>query len=180
MTGLQRSWEEATKAMEGAQETMKKQFDKKRRNPQGLQEGENVWLKAKNIHLNRLSKKLDQKRYKPFKILKAIGQGAFQLKLPEGWMIHNVFNEDLLTQCREPYYQGQHMEPAPPPDIINEEEEYEVEKIRKHRKKEWGTQFLIYWKGYRDEHDQWIAKLVLPHAKGVIEDYWARISSRNL
>jgi len=63
--------------MEGAQETMKKQFDKKRRNTQGLQEEENIWLEAKNIHLNKPSKKLDQKRYKPFKILKAIGQEAF-------------------------------------------------------------------------------------------------------
>jgi len=36
LISLQRSWEEATKAMEGAQETMKKQFDKKRRNLQGL------------------------------------------------------------------------------------------------------------------------------------------------
>jgi len=89
-------------------------------------------LKAKNIYLNRPSKKLDQKRYEPFKILEAIGQGAFQLKLPEGWMIHNVFNEDLLTQCKELYYKGQHMELAPPPDIINEQEEYEVEEIRKH------------------------------------------------
>ena len=85
--------------MKGAQETMKKQFDKKRRNLQGLQEGENVWLEAKNIHSNKPSKKLDQKRSGPFKILKMIGQGAFQLKLLEGWMIHNVFNEDLLTQC---------------------------------------------------------------------------------
>jgi len=99
LIGLQRSWEEAIKAMEGAQETMKKQFDKKRRNPQELQEGENIWLEAKNIYLNKPSKKLDQKRYRPFKILKAIGQGVFQLKLPEGWMIHNVFNEDLLTRC---------------------------------------------------------------------------------
>jgi len=97
LIGLQRSWEEATKALEGAQETMKKQFDKKRRNPQRLQEGENIWLKAKNIHSNRPSKKLDQKRYRSFKILKVIGQGAFQLKLLEGWMIHNMFNEDLLT-----------------------------------------------------------------------------------
>jgi len=32
LTGLQRSWEEATKFMETAQETIKKQFDKKRRN----------------------------------------------------------------------------------------------------------------------------------------------------
>ena len=77
LTGLQRSQEEATKAMDGAQEMMKKQFDKKRRNTQELQEGENVWLEVKNIYLNRPSKKLDQKRYRPFKILKAIGQRSF-------------------------------------------------------------------------------------------------------
>jgi len=49
-------------------------------------------------------------------------------------MIHNVFNKDLLTRCRKYHFPGQHMEPALLPDIINEEEEYEVEKIRKHRK----------------------------------------------
>jgi len=43
LIGLQRSWEEATKALEGAQETMKKQFDKKRRNPQGLCYKMRVW-----------------------------------------------------------------------------------------------------------------------------------------
>jgi len=59
LTSLQRSWKEATKAMEGAQETMKRQFDKKRWNPQGLQEEEDIWLEAKNIYLNRLLKKLD-------------------------------------------------------------------------------------------------------------------------
>ena len=47
-------------------------------------------------------------------------------------MIHNVFNEDLLTQCRKPYYKRQHMKPALPSDIINEKEKYEVEEIRKH------------------------------------------------
>jgi len=76
---------------------MKKQFDKKRRNPQGLKVGDKVWLENKNIQSNRLSKKLDNKRYRPFRISKDIGLGVFQLKLPEGWMIHNVFNEDLLT-----------------------------------------------------------------------------------
>jgi len=49
-------------------------------------------------------------------------------------MIHNVFNEDLLTRCKKPHFTEQHMKPAPPPDIINEEKEYEVEEIRKHRK----------------------------------------------
>ena len=55
--------------------------------------------------------------------------------------------------------------------IINEEEEYEVEEVRKHRKRGRGTQCLVYWKGYGDEHDQWIAETGLSHAKEVIEDY---------
>ena len=64
--------------------------------------------------------------------MKDIGQGAFQLKLLEEWIIHNVFNEDLLTQYKEPQFKGQHIKPAPPLDIINKEEKCEVEEIRKH------------------------------------------------
>ena len=122
-----------TKAMEEAQKNMKKQFDKKRRNPQGLKVGDHVWLENKNIHSNRPSKKLNNKRYGQFKILKDIGSGAFELELPERWMILNIFNEDLLTQCVESKFQGQHKDPAPPPMIINEEEEYKVKEVQKHR-----------------------------------------------
>ena len=113
---------------------MKKQFDKKRRNPQRLKIRDNMQLESKNIHSNQPSKKLYQKRYKPFRISKDIGQGAFQLKLPEEWIIHNMFNEDLLTQYKELHFKGQHVEPVPSLTIVNKEEEYEVEKIRKHRK----------------------------------------------
>jgi len=84
--------------------------------------------------LNQPSKKLDNKRYRPFRISKDIDSGAFQLELSKGWTIHNVFNKDLLTQCVEPKFKGQHEKPAPLPVIINEEEEYKVEKVRKHRK----------------------------------------------
>ena len=47
-------------------------------------------------------------------------------------MIHNVFNENLLIQCKKPQFKVQHMEPVPLLDIINEKEEYEIEEIRKH------------------------------------------------
>ena len=119
--------------MEEAQRSMKKQFDKKRRNPQGLKVGDHMWLENKNIHLNQPSKKLDNKRYGPFKISKDIGSGAFEQELPEGWMIHNIFNKNFLTQCVEPKFQGQRKNPAPPPVIINEEKEYKVEEVQKHR-----------------------------------------------
>ena len=123
------------KAMEEAQKRIKKQFDKKGQNPQGLKVRDKMWLENKNFHLNQPSKKLDDKRYRPFKISKDIGSGVFQLELLEGWVIHNVFNKNLLTQCVELKFKGQHEEPAPLPTIINEEEEYEVEEVRKYRKR---------------------------------------------
>ena len=55
--------------MEGAQEMMKRQFDKKRQNLQGLQEREDMWLEAINIYLNRSSKKLD--------VMRRFGHGQF-------------------------------------------------------------------------------------------------------
>ena len=73
LIGLQRSWKEATKLMEIVKEAIKKQFDKKKQNLQGLKIGDNMWLKAKNIHSNRPSKKLNQKRYGFFRISKDIG-----------------------------------------------------------------------------------------------------------
>ena len=42
LIGLQKSWEKATKSMEIAKEAMKRQFDKKRQNSQGLKVGDNV------------------------------------------------------------------------------------------------------------------------------------------
>jgi len=81
---IQESWKHAAQAIEESQKRMKNQFDKRRRNPQGLKVREHVWLENKNIQTNRPSKKLDNKRYKPFRITKDIGSGAFQLELPEG------------------------------------------------------------------------------------------------
>ena len=77
----------------------------------------------------------------------------------------------------KPKFKEQHKEPAPLPIIINEEEEYKVKEVRKHRKHEREMQYLVHWKGYGDEHGQWIAETGLPHTKEKIEDYWARYSS---
>jgi len=53
----------------------------------------------------------------------------------------------------EPKFKEQHKEPIPPLTIINEEEEYEVEEVRKYRKCGRETQYLVHWKGYEDEYD---------------------------
>ena len=85
---------------------MKKQFNKKRQNLQELKEVDNVQLEAKNIYSKLLSKKLDQKRYRSFKIIKDIGQKVFQLELLEEWVIYNMFSKDLLYYELKPLELG--------------------------------------------------------------------------
>ena len=52
LTGLQKSWEQTTKLIEEMQKNIKRQFDKKKRNPQELKVGDNVLLENKNIQSN--------------------------------------------------------------------------------------------------------------------------------
>jgi len=44
----------------------------------------------------------------------------------------------------KPKFKGQHKEPAPLPTIINKEEEYEMEEVRKHRKCGREMQYLVH------------------------------------
>ncbi|KXN87523.1 hypothetical protein AN958_08596, partial [Leucoagaricus sp. SymC.cos] len=100
--------------------------------PNERMSGDSVWLEASNIMTNCPSKKLDYQRCGPFPISKVIGNGAYWLKIPPQWVIHDVFNEVLLSLVRKPEFLIQQQPPPPPLDLINAEEEWEVEKIRGH------------------------------------------------
>ena len=49
-----------------------------------------------------------------------------ELKLPTSWKIHPVFHASLLTPYHKNEIHGLNF-PAPPPDLIDNEEEYEIE-----------------------------------------------------
>jgi hypothetical protein len=89
-----------------------------------------VWLEATNLKEVRPSKKLSVKRYGLFKILAKVGELAYQIKLPDNWwLLHPMFNESLLTPYVKPTFPSQQKPLPPPPDVVGEELEYEVEKI---------------------------------------------------
>ena len=59
--------------------------------------------------------------------MEKIGESAYRLQLPDRWRaIHPVFNESLLTPRRSPVFASQKRPAPPPPDIINNEAEYEA------------------------------------------------------
>jgi len=46
-----------------------------------------------------------------------------------------------------------------------------VEEVWNYKKQGYNMQFLVHWKGYRNEYNQWISETELPHTKKTIEDY---------
>ena len=62
-------------------------------------EVENImFLNSKNIKTQRLSKKLNDKMLKSFKIVKKVRR-AFQLKFSKTMLIHDVFHSSLLQKA---------------------------------------------------------------------------------
>ena len=83
-----------------------------------------------------------------------------------------MFHASLLTPYHETEAHGaNHLEP--PPDVIEGEEEYEVEKIldskRTGRNKK--LHYLIRWKGYLEAHDTWEPEDNVKHAQESIKQF---------
>ena len=91
-------------------------------------EGDLVWLEGQNLHLSQPTPKLAPRRHGPFRVVQVMSPVNYRLELPTQWSIHPVFHIDLLTPYRETITHGANYL-HPPPDLVDNEEEYEVEKI---------------------------------------------------
>jgi len=122
-------------------------------------EGDLVWLGGCHLRTNQPAIKLAPKRHGPFPIIQVMSLVNYQLKLPTQWSIHDVFHINLLTPYHETNIHGPNYS-RPPPDLVNNKEEYKVEKIldswRFGRRRK--LQYLIKWKGYPDSDNEWVNK----------------------
>ena len=118
--------------------------------------------------------KLALKRQGPFKIIKQILPVAYQLQLPRGWTIHDIFHASLLHPYKETSQHGSNFT-KPPAEIINGKEEFEVKDIINHwrygPKKQ--LQYLIKWKGYPSCDNSWEPAESI-HAPDLLRKYHAR------
>ena len=102
----------------------------------------------------------------------------YRLKLPMQWSIHDVFHIDLLTPYRETdLHRSNYLRPAP--DLVDNKEEYEVEKILDSRQFSRGRkkEYLIKWKGYPDSDNEWVNKRDV-HAPEAIREFKNQNSTR--
>ena len=165
----------AKKHLQAAQQRQKYYADAKRKFVQ-FDEGSNVLLSTQHVGLYCAgSPKLLPRFIGPFKVLKRIGELSYKLELPTNLKIHNVFHVSKLRAFSD----DGRIQPPPVPIFIDGELEYEVEKIYAHRDVKVGKslrrEYLVRWKGYGVEHDEFVPESNLGNAKRKVAEYWAML-----
>ena len=117
-----------------------------------FQVGDKVWLSLKNYSTDQPNKKLDNQQEGPFPIIEQVGH-AYRLQLPDGMNIHPVFSPDKLRLAANNPLPGQIQEP-PGPIQVNDDREWEVEKVLNSRLYRKCLQYRVKWLGY-DEDRTW-------------------------
>ena len=132
--------------------------------------GDKVWLEATHLCLHYPSRKLASKCMGPFEITRVLSSLTYQLKLPHTWKIHDVFHASLLS----PYHSTEAHGPSfleSPPDVIDNEEEYEVKAILSHKGPKSCRKYLTSWKGYSTAENTWEPKSNLRHSASILSSY---------
>lgn len=94
---IQDAWSWAKSNMENAQLKKRNDVNPNRREPD-FEVGDKVWLNARNIPLDRRSKKLGHQNIGPFLIKRKVGW-SYELDLPENLKhIHPIFHAKLLRK----------------------------------------------------------------------------------
>uniref|UniRef100_A0A0W0G0B7 Reverse transcriptase-rnase h-integrase n=1 Tax=Moniliophthora roreri TaxID=221103 RepID=A0A0W0G0B7_MONRR len=134
---------------------LKRMIQREKQKLDVFEEGQKVWLEAKNLAMGYPSKKLAPKREGPFKVLKVLGPVMYKLDLPHQWKIHPVFHAALLSPFKQTKAHGPSFT-EPPPDLIEGFKEYEVEAVVGHRPKKRPREFLVSYTSYDSSHNRWI------------------------
>ncbi|PRP78085.1 hypothetical protein PROFUN_13894 [Planoprotostelium fungivorum] len=161
--------------LEEARQDMKRFADRHRSAAPIYQPGDKVLLSTKNFGTSRPKPKWADKWIGPYCILKEAhpGSSSYVLSLPPSIKIYPVFHTSLLTPYVENTLVGR-KRPAPPPVVIDGEQEYEVKAILDVRKRYGKTQYLVSWKGYGPEENLWLPEDNLSNSPDLVADFKAR------
>ncbi|CRL31343.1 RNA-directed DNA polymerase (reverse transcriptase) [Penicillium camemberti] len=165
---LQDIWKKTKDQIAKSQQQQIQQANKHRRE-EDFDVGDYVFVTTKDWQLDRPNRKLSHLASGPYKIVQKIGN-AYKLDLPESIKVHPVFNPSKLRKATamEPL-RGQHVDP-PPPVVISEEDEWEVDKILDSRLHYRKLQYRVQWLGH-DLDLQWYPAGNFKHAPQKIQDF---------
>jgi hypothetical protein len=147
-----------------SQERQAKYYNQ-RHQPRLFKRGDLVKLSTRNLRLK--NKKLQPRWVGPFRILERIGSQAYRLALPEKYTrLHNVFPIQFIEE-----YRPRAGEPLLPLPDLEDEEEWEIEEVKDKAKIKGQLHYLVKWKGWPTEYNQWVADEDMGNARHAIQSY---------
>ncbi|CAI7787981.1 unnamed protein product [Closterium sp. NIES-53] len=154
-------------------QTSQKQYADRQRRDHSVAVGDQVLLDTRNLNLSHLPSKLRPRFCGPFLVEAQETPVTFRLRLPDTWKLHNAFHVQLLKPYKDPNQQFQGWQlPPPPPVLVQDEPEYEVERVLTHRRRGGKTlEFLLRWKGYDPPEDSWVVEADMGNARRALKDY---------
>lgn len=153
-----------------AQACYTEQANRSRLDVPQLRVGRKVFLDMRNIKSGRPCKKLDNKKSGPYKIIQEINPVTFKLNLPSTMKIHPVFHASLLEPQTEDIIED-FKQPKPPPEIVQGEEEWVVEKICDFKKSRGKRYYLVHWLGYDESDRTWEPASNLKNAPEIVKKF---------
>ena len=174
----------AAKNVEKAQSNQEQQANRHRQHVE-YEEGQKVWLSTADLRLkSKITPKLSPRWIGPFTITRKISSLNYRLELPPTLSVHPVFHISKLRLHHESERFDPHRDLSPsisrPPPVIveeGEEAEYEVEEIKKHRRRKWDDgktykQYLVKWKGYPEWDSTWEWEdTLMEHSSKIVKRY---------
>lgn len=134
-------------------ESHKKQYNRKHQEKH-FEKGSLIALSTKNLKLKIPSRKLAPRFIGPFRVLDRVGQQAYRIGLPAKYSrIHNVFHVSLLESWQTRDRNGPNTVTMPE---LEDDDEWEVEEVKDEKEIEGELHFLLKWKGWPSEYNQWV------------------------
>jgi len=164
--------EKARSALVRAQEEMKKQADKNRKEVEEYRVGDKVLISMKDFLtelMRRATKKLTEKYIGLYMVKKIVSENVVELELLASLRIHLVVNVRRIVKYKE-QIEEQKKIPLPPVKVAGEKE-YEVEKILNRQERRGKMKYLVKWKGYTVEENMWEKIESLKNAIKMIEEF---------
>ena len=168
--------EDLSELIKVTQNQQAKYYDAKHKRVE-YQVDDKVWLLSQNIHIERLNKKLDWKRFGPYPIIERIGTQAYKLQLPSSMKIHPVFHISLLERFIDSDIPGR-IQSISPSVIIKNQIEYEVEDILDSKILRKRLFYLVKWKNYPISDNSWEPAFHLLNSKDLIQEFHSRYPNK--
>lgn len=134
-----------------------------------------VYIEGTHLSTDRPTKKLDDRRFGPFRVLEKVDLRAFHIQLPPTWKkVHPVFHVSLLRPAK-PTPSDVQRTPAPPPAVsVDGKTEYAVERILDSRLYRHKLQYHVKWMGYGMDDSTWESEENIQNSPEAVADFHRR------